>query len=84
MLADVLERPLHPVEVAAASALGAADLGARAAGLAIARRPRHDDPSAVVVPGGDAPSYIGRRRAYRDTVDALRVLPSTQIRGDSA
>jgi xylulokinase len=80
MLADVLGRPLQPVEVAAASALGAADLGARAAGLATTRRPRHDDPSAAVAPGGNATLYIERQRAYRDTVDALRVLPSTMPR----
>jgi xylulokinase len=79
MLADVLGRPLQPVEVAAASGLGAAALGARAAGLATAG-PRHDNPSAVVVPGGEATLYIERRQAYRDTVDALRVLPSTTPR----
>jgi len=84
MLADVLGRPLQPVEVAAASALGAAALGARAAGLATTRRPRHDDPSATVVPGDNTTLYLERRQAYRDTVDALRVLPRQRFRGDSA
>jgi xylulokinase len=76
MLADVLGQPLEPVEVAAASALGAAELGARAAGLSTGRRP-HGDPSAAVVPGGNESLYADRRRTYRQTVDALRVLPST-------
>jgi xylulokinase len=80
MLADVLGQPLEPVEVAAASALGAAELGARAAGSATARRARRDDPSAVVVPGPNEGLYTDRRRTYRHTVDALRVLPSTTTR----
>jgi xylulokinase len=80
MLADILGRPLQPVEVAAASALGAAALGARAAGLSTADRPRRDDPASAVVPGGDERLYLDRRRTYRQTVDALRVRPSTTTR----
>jgi xylulokinase len=83
MLADVLGQPLEPVEVPAASALGAAELGARTAGLRTARPPRRDDPGPPVVPGSNEALYIDRRRTYRHTVDALRVLPST-TRGDSA
>jgi xylulokinase len=83
MLADILGQPLQPVDVAAASALGAADLGARAAGLTPPRRPGRDNPTAAVAPGANAARYLERRQAYRHTVDALRVLPST-IRGDQA
>jgi xylulokinase len=80
MLADVLGQPLQPVEVAAASALGAADLGARTAGLSSTVRPPRDDPSGTVVPGSNGSLYVDRRRTYRRTVDALRVQPSTTTR----
>ena len=80
MLADVVGQPLQPVEVAAASALGAAELGARAAGLSTVRRPRGDDPVPAVVPSGYERLYLDRRRTYRHTVDALRVRPSTTTR----
>jgi xylulokinase len=71
MLADVLGQPLEPVEVAAASALGAAELGARAAGLSTARTPPRELSSAVI-PGGDEALYADRRQVFRRTVDALR------------
>jgi sugar (pentulose or hexulose) kinase len=84
MLADVMERPLQPVEVAAASALGAADLGARAAGLSTIARPHRDNRAPALVPGGDRRLYLDRRRTYRHTVDALHASDRPQPRGDSA
>ena len=84
MLADVLGRTLVPVDVPAASGLGAALLGARAAGLADA------------FPFGTAPAetrtspgarqldlYRDRHAAFRRKVHALRNSDSTTA-GSSA
>jgi xylulokinase len=73
MLADVLGHPLAPVAVPAASGLGAALLGARAAGLAAAFPPGRTDPAATVRPRGRyADLYDERHQAFRRKVRALR------------
>jgi xylulokinase len=73
MLADILGHPLAPVEVAAASGLGAADLGARAAGLPMRRtRVRDDLAAATVVPSAHADLYCERRQPYNRTLRSLR------------
>ena len=73
MLADILGHPLAPVEVAAASGLGAATLGARAADLPT-RRPRPGDgiAAAAVVPAAHAGLYRERRQAFHRTLRSLR------------
>jgi xylulokinase len=70
MLADVLGRPLVPMEVEAASGLGAALLGARAAGLPT-HRAEHAAPPALV-PSGHADLYAERRQLFHRLVHALR------------
>ncbi len=71
MLADILGHPLAPVEVTAASGLGAAMLGARAAGRTITARTT--TPSSVTTPGNDrAELHRERHHAYRRKVFALR------------
>jgi xylulokinase len=75
MLADILGRALAPVEVPAASALGAALLGARAAELTDRDTfvPRGPGASALTIvrdPHRDL--YRERHQAFRRTVQALR------------
>jgi xylulokinase len=71
MLADILGHPLAPVEVTAASGLGAAMLGARAAGLTIT--PRATTPTSVTTPANDRTElHRERHHAYRRKVFALR------------
>jgi xylulokinase len=75
MLADILGRTLAPVEVPAASALGAALLGARAAGLTdrdafVARGPGVSPMTAAREP--DRELYQERHQAFRRKVQALR------------
>ena len=74
MLADVLGHPLDPVEVAAASGLGAALLGARAAGLPVpAPADRPGGSPAVTEPGAaHTDLYRQRHGAFRRKVRALR------------
>jgi len=73
MLADILGHPLDPVTVVDASGLGAALLGARAAGLA---GPAPDIPPAgalVTEPRtGDTDLYRERHRSFQRKVRALR------------
>jgi xylulokinase len=75
MLADVLGHPLDPVEVADASGLGAALLGARAAGLS---SPEPDTRAAGAGPhvteprSGHTDRYLERHRAFQRKVRALR------------
>jgi xylulokinase len=73
MLADILGHPLNPVTVVDASGLGAALLGARAAGLA---GPAPDIPPAgtfVTEPRtGDTDLYRERHRSFQRKVRALR------------
>jgi sugar (pentulose or hexulose) kinase len=73
MLADVLGRALVPVDVPAASGLGAALLGARAAGLT----DRFPSRPASTAPGNDPRGdrhdlYHDRHAAFRRKVRALR------------
>ena len=71
MLADILGHTLAPVEVTAASGLGAAMLGARAAGLAITARAT--TAGSVTTPGNDRTElHRERHHAYRRKVFALR------------
>ncbi|HEV8569735.1 MAG TPA: FGGY family carbohydrate kinase [Actinoplanes sp.] len=80
MLADILGRPLAPVEVAAASGLGAANLGARAAGLPTRRtRPRDDLAAATVLPAAHGDLYCERRQAFHRTLRSLRDIDATSI-----
>ena len=73
MLADILGHTLIPVEVPAASGLGAALLGARAAGLAERFARSRTDPSAATTAGIDySDLYRERHRAFRRKVHALR------------
>jgi xylulokinase len=73
LLADVLGQPLAPVEIPAASALGAAQLGARAAGLPTHRDgDRYGRASPPVTPSAHAGLYAERRRAFRRALYALR------------
>jgi xylulokinase len=74
MLADVLGHALAPVEVTAASALGAARLGARAAGLAgrISAPPAHAAHSLTTPRDDDTDLLPERHRAFRRKVRALR------------
>ena len=75
MLADILGHALAPVEVAAASGLGAALLGARAAGLPgrLAERGLGGGTGSPTVPrGGDSELHRARHHAYRRKVFALR------------
>ena len=76
MLADVLERPLTPIDVPGASALGAALLAREVAGIprpapgpatahGAARRPGRDP--------GDPASTGERYERYRERVEALRL-----------
>ena len=75
MLADVLERPLTPVEVPAASGLGAAILARRAAG--VAEEPgdrRAGTSSSTTSPRPERSSFFQHRfGAYRERVSALRL-----------
>jgi xylulokinase len=77
MLADVLERPLTPIDVPAASGLGATVLARRAAGLpAPAPDGRPDRPRATAYPRPErSRSYQDRYSAYREHVAALRPVP---------
>jgi xylulokinase len=80
MLADILGRPLAPVEVAAASGLGAANLGARAADLPTRRtRPRDDLAAATVLPAAHGDLYCERRQAFHRTLRSLRDIDATSI-----
>lgn len=75
MLADILGRALAPVEVPAASGLGAALLGARAAGLTDQKTfaPRTAGISAVIAARDtDRDLYDERHQAFRRKVSALR------------
>jgi len=75
MLADILGHALAPVEVAAASGLGAALLGARAAGLTnqIARTREARTAASVTTPRDDNSAlYRERHHAYHRKVLALR------------
>jgi xylulokinase len=71
MLADILGHPLAPVEVTAASGLGAAMLGARAAGHAVETRAA--TPASLTTPRTDRTDlHRERHHAYRRKVFALR------------
>lgn len=71
MLADILGHTLAPVEVTAASGLGAAMLGARAAGLTISAATT--TAAAVTTPRHDlSEAHRERHHAYRRKVFALR------------
>jgi xylulokinase len=71
MLADILGHPLAPVEVTAASGLGAAMLGARAAGLTVTAGT--GTPAMVTTPRTDRTElHRERHDAYRRRVFALR------------
>jgi xylulokinase len=75
MLADILGHTLEPVEVPAASGLGAALLGARAAGLDgwVAGPPRTAFVASVTTPRDPAADlYRERRDAYHRKIHALR------------
>jgi xylulokinase len=75
MLADVLGHPLDAVEVADASGLGAALLGARAAGLpgpAPDARPAGAAPLVTAPRAGHTDLYRERHRAFQRKVRALR------------
>jgi xylulokinase len=75
MLADILGHTLAPVEVADASGLGAALLGARAAGLdgRIPGRPRAGTSGPATTPRGDNTDLLRDRwHAFRRKVRALR------------
>jgi xylulokinase len=75
MLADILEQRLAPVEVPAASGLGAAMLGARAAGLPgnLTMTARTVTPASVTTPRDDHfELHRERHHAYRCKVRALR------------
>jgi xylulokinase len=75
MLADILGQPLAPVEVPAASGLGAALLGARAAGLDgwTAGPPRAAAVASVTTPRDAASDlYRDRHDAYHRKIHALR------------
>ena len=71
LLADVLGRTLTPVGVPAASGLGAALLGARAAGLPEHFSPGAQDPRAATFPHTHD-LYRERHQAFRRKVSALR------------
>jgi xylulokinase len=75
MLADILGHALAPVEVTAASGLGAAMLGARAAGLPgrLAGPPRGATTTSVTTPHDDNTDlYRERHHAYHRKIQALR------------
>ncbi|MFI5894535.1 xylulokinase [Actinoplanes sp. NPDC051513] len=73
MLADVLGRTLVPVEVPAASGLGAALLGARAAGMTDRFPPSHPLTASSNDPCSHRHDlYDGRHAAFRRKVRALR------------
>ncbi len=75
MLADILGHALAPVEIAAASGLGAALLGARAAGLdgRVPGGPRAGTGAAVTVPrDNDTELHRDRWHAFQRKVRALR------------
>ncbi|OLM28571.1 putative xylulose kinase [Pseudonocardia sp. Ae717_Ps2] len=86
MLADAVARPLHPVDVAAASGLGAAILAAQAAETAhgAAGRERHSAPVAPAVEPESTNSeiYSVRYTRYRDQARALprasAIMPGAQ------
>ena len=73
MLADVLGHGLAPVEVSAASGLGAALLGAHAAGLT-STVPAVEPATTTVPRDGTTDLYSERYHAYRRRVHALRDL----------
>jgi xylulokinase len=81
MLADILGHAVAPVEVAAASGLGAALLSAGAAGLPTSVRPV--TPVVAAVPGTrDTDLHRERYETFRHTVQALRTPPSDCEKGD--
>lgn len=79
LLADVLERPLAPVDVAAASGLGAALLGALAAELTDEANLIVDRTTPIQVAARPRtklqPLYRERRAAFRARVTALAAAP---------
>lgn len=81
MLADILGHTLVPVDVPAASGLGAALLGARAAGLTdqIAFAPRTADVPAVTARDADRELHDERHRAFRHKVHALRDIDNDTV-----
>ncbi|GIM97058.1 FGGY-family carbohydrate kinase [Paractinoplanes toevensis] len=79
MLTDVLGRALVPVDVPAASGLGAALLGARAAGLTDRFPPRPSSATAGNAPGPRHELYHDRHAAFRRKVRALRDSDSTTV-----
>ncbi|GIF23097.1 xylulokinase [Actinoplanes tereljensis] len=81
MLADILGRALVPVDVPAASGLGAALLGARAAGLIDHIPPRPSSAAAGHQPGPRHEQYHDRHAAFRRKVRALRDSDSTTVGG---
>ena len=78
MLADILERPVAPVDVAAASAVGAALLAGEVAGIAESRNRAARAPEDAIHPRPE-PSRFHRRRyeSYREQVAALRFAGRT-------
>jgi sugar (pentulose or hexulose) kinase len=74
MLADVLERPLTPIHVPGASALGATVLARQVAGLPdLAPAVEEDAPEATTFPRAESSRFHRRRYArYREQVAALR------------
>jgi xylulokinase len=81
MLADIIGQALAPVEVPAASGLGAALLGARAAGLT-GRLGGAVRTAAVTTPRDDhCGLYRERRHAYHRKVRALRDTATEPTRG---
>ena len=82
MLADILGHALAPVEVPAASGLGAALLGARAAELTgrITSTPRAGTTASVTIPrDGNYDLHRERHDAYHRKVRALRDTDNTTV-----
>ncbi|WP_267887182.1 FGGY-family carbohydrate kinase, partial [Thermobifida halotolerans] len=71
LLADVLGVELHPVRLRSASALGAAQLAARAAALEMARPRPHRDP--VVRPTDRSEIYNVKFQRYLEQLDTSRI-----------
>jgi xylulokinase len=82
MLADILGCALAPVEVPAASALGAARLGAQAAGLPAATPADNAVAPATVVPSAHADLYHERLRVFHRSVHCLRQISSGTTGGE--
>jgi xylulokinase len=79
MLADILERAVAPIEVPAASALGAALLALEVAGIAEVSRREARAPEPDVQPRRESSRFHRRRyESYRERVAALRAAATHQ------